>query len=45
MVFGDLRDKNSRVVELSEDDRHFTVLEHLGTAPSIIYLKQVDVDA
>ena len=45
LVFGDLNDPTSRVVELSNDERHFKVLEQLGTSPSVIYLKQVDVDA
>ena len=45
MVFGNLNDENSRVSQMAEDDRHFKVLEHLGTNPSVIYLKQVDTDA
>ena len=39
LVFGDLNDPNSEIVGLIKDDRSFRLLEHLGTQPSIYYLK------
>jgi Fe-S-cluster-containing dehydrogenase component len=39
LVFGDLNDPNSEIASLVKDDRSFRLLEHLGTEPSIYYLK------
>ena len=38
IVFGDLKDVNSRVSMLSRSNRGFKVLEQLGTRPAITYL-------
>lgn len=41
-VFGDLKDKNSRVSRLIADDpRAYQVLQNLNTKPAVIYLKQI----
>lgn len=40
IVFGDLNDPESRVAQLARDSRRFRLLEHLGTDPSVIYLKR-----
>ncbi len=42
LTFGDLNDKSSRVYELSHDERNYTVLKSLGTAPNVTYLKKVE---
>jgi molybdopterin-containing oxidoreductase family iron-sulfur binding subunit len=39
IVFGDLRDENSRVFRLTEADRTHRVFEELGTEPSVYYLR------
>jgi len=39
IVFGDLKDPESRVAELSRNRRGFRLLEELGTEPAVIYLK------
>ena len=39
MVFGNLADPKSRVARLSRSPRRFKLLEHLGTHPSLYYLK------
>ncbi|MEA4909106.1 MAG: 4Fe-4S dicluster domain-containing protein [Chloroflexi bacterium] len=41
IVFGNLRDPNSRVSQLAHSQRGMRVLEELGTEPSIVYLKGV----
>lgn len=41
IVFGDLKDPESRVSELWRDPRGYRVLEHLNTQPGITYLKKV----
>ncbi len=41
IVFGDLKDDNSRVSQLSNEARGYKVLSHLNTQPSITYLKKV----
>jgi molybdopterin-containing oxidoreductase family iron-sulfur binding subunit len=38
IVFGDLRDPESRVSRLSASDRGYRVLEELGVRPSVTYL-------
>jgi Fe-S-cluster-containing dehydrogenase component len=40
LVFGDLSDPESRVSRLVRDLRGFRVMEHLGTEPSVVYLKR-----
>jgi Fe-S-cluster-containing dehydrogenase component len=44
MTFGNINDENSAVSKKAKNERHFKVFEHLGTAPNVIYLKQVDTD-
>jgi Fe-S-cluster-containing dehydrogenase component len=41
IVFGDLKDKGSRVSRLSAGPRAYLVLEELGTRPNVAYLKKV----
>ena len=41
IVFGDLKDPNSKVSKLSRDPRRYRVLEHLNTQPAITYLKKI----
>ena len=37
IVFGDVNDKESKIVKLVEDDRMYHLLEHVGTKPNVIY--------
>jgi molybdopterin-containing oxidoreductase family iron-sulfur binding subunit len=37
MVFGDINDHDSKVVELKEDKRMYHLLEHVGTKPNVFY--------
>ena len=41
IVFGDLKDPNSRVSQLQQSQRHYQVLEDLGVRPNVSYLKKV----
>jgi MoCo/4Fe-4S cofactor protein with predicted Tat translocation signal len=41
IVFGDLKDPNSRVSQLRNSRRHYEVLEELGVRPNVGYLKKV----
>ena len=41
IVFGDLKDPNSRVSQLSRSNRGYKVLEDLGTRPSITYMVEL----
>jgi len=41
IVFGDLKDANSRAARLHRSQRHYQVLEELGTRPNVAYLKKV----
>ncbi len=43
LIFGDLKDPNSRVSKLQADSRGFRLLGRLGTDPSVLYLKRVQV--
>ena len=40
IAFGDLDDPTSKVSELAASPRAFRLLEHLGTEPSVYYLKK-----
>jgi len=40
LIFGDLRDSESKVSKLTGDERRFQLLGELGTEPVVIYLKQ-----
>jgi len=44
IVFGDLNDPNSRVAKVRASQRHYTVLEELGTRPNVGYLMRVVAD-
>ena len=37
MVFGDVNDKEAEVKKLSESDRMYHLLEHVGTKPNVFY--------
>ena len=41
IVFGNLKDRESRVAKLRGDDRRYLVLEHLYTQPAVSYLKKI----
>jgi molybdopterin-containing oxidoreductase family iron-sulfur binding subunit len=41
IVFGDLKDPNSRVSQLQRSQRSYQVLDDLGTRPNVGYLKKV----
>jgi len=41
MVFGDVNDKHSKIVELREDNRAYHLLEHVGTKPNVVYQTKV----
>jgi molybdopterin-containing oxidoreductase family iron-sulfur binding subunit len=42
--FGDINDPNSRVSQMKNDDRYYTLQPQLGTAPNVFYLAKVDED-
>ncbi len=42
LIFGNLADASSTAAKLAKDDRHYLLLEELGTQPGVIYLKKVD---
>ena len=44
LVFGNMKDPESRVSKLAKSDRHYKLLENLGTEPNVIYLKKVERD-
>jgi molybdopterin-containing oxidoreductase family iron-sulfur binding subunit len=41
IVFGDLKDPNSRVSQLQRNQRRYQVLDELGVRPNVSYLKKV----
>jgi molybdopterin-containing oxidoreductase family iron-sulfur binding subunit len=41
LVFGNLKDPESRVARLIKDPRAYQVLRHLNTKPAVIYLKKL----
>ena len=45
LAFGDLNDPASRVSQLARSHRSFRLLEELGTAPAVIYLKGGETNA
>jgi len=42
LVFGNLNDPASRVSQLAQSHRRFTLLDNLGTHPKVVYLKSVE---
>ncbi len=45
LIFGNLLDPNSQVSQAAHGERTYTLLEDLGTQPSVTYLKKVDPNA
>lgn len=41
MTFGDMNDKSSKVRELYNSDRRYTLLEEIGTKPNVFYHTKV----
>ncbi|GGH44599.1 quinol:cytochrome C oxidoreductase [Mangrovimonas yunxiaonensis] len=41
MVFGDINNKDSKVAHLTEDNRMYHLLEHVGTKPNVMYQTKV----
>ncbi len=41
MIFGDINDKESKVAELTKDDRMYHLLEYVGTKPNVMYHTKV----
>jgi molybdopterin-containing oxidoreductase family iron-sulfur binding subunit len=41
IVFGDINNKDSKVLELKEDDRMYHLLESVGTKPNVMYQVKV----
>jgi molybdopterin-containing oxidoreductase family iron-sulfur binding subunit len=44
LVFGDLKDKDSRVSRMRDDDRKYTLLDNISTDPNVVYLARVDTE-
>ena len=44
LIFGSLKDPDSRVSQLINDPRAYQVFRHLNTKPAVIYLKRVTVE-
>ena len=44
MVFGNRNDTQSEVYQTMNDPRAYHVLEEVNTAPSVVYLKKVEVN-
>src|SRR5262249_17740027 len=42
LIFGNLKDPNSRVSRLANDPREYHLLGELGTEPAVVYLKKVE---
>jgi len=40
IVFGNIKDKNSKVYKVAHSERVYRVFEHLGVEPSVYYLKK-----
>jgi molybdopterin-containing oxidoreductase family iron-sulfur binding subunit len=43
LVFGDVKDPNSRVSQLVKSETAYRLLESLGTRPAVVYLARVEV--
>jgi molybdopterin-containing oxidoreductase family iron-sulfur binding subunit len=41
IVFGDLKDSDSRISRMAEHPRNYHILEHLNTRPAVTYLKKL----
>ena len=41
MVFGDVNNKDSKVLEKKNDDRMYHLLEYVGTKPNVMYQTKV----
>lgn len=44
LVFGDVKDPNSKVSKLKNSERHYRLLPQLGTEPNVFYLAKIDED-
>lgn len=44
LVFGDVKDPNSKVSKLKGSERHYRLLPQLGTEPNVFYLAKIDED-
>ncbi|MFN0073359.1 MAG: 4Fe-4S ferredoxin, partial [Chloroflexota bacterium] len=42
LIFGNWKDSGSRIRQLAESQREYSLLERYGTEPAVIYLKKVD---
>ena len=42
LIFGNWKDPTSRINRLVADPRQYSLLDHLGTEPAVVYLKKVD---
>lgn len=42
LIFGNLKDPDSRVAKLIDNPRAYQVLHHLNTKPAVIYLKRIE---
>jgi anaerobic selenocysteine-containing dehydrogenase/Fe-S-cluster-containing dehydrogenase component len=45
LVFGDLKDPESKVSKMAQDSRRYRILEDLNTEPAITYLKKIRQDS
>jgi molybdopterin-containing oxidoreductase family iron-sulfur binding subunit len=45
LVFGDLKDPESKVSKIAQDSRRYRILEDLNTEPAITYLKKIRQDS
>ncbi len=45
LMFGDVKDPQSRVSQFANDKRAFHLREQLGTEPNVLYLSKVDAEA
>jgi molybdopterin-containing oxidoreductase family iron-sulfur binding subunit len=44
LVFGDLKDPESKVSKMAQDSRRYRILAELNTEPAITYLKKIRHD-
>ena len=45
LVFGDLKDPESKVSKMAQDSRRYRILEELNTEPAVTYLKKIRRDS